>query len=743
MMQEFLLKYPPMLFDQGELVFAREWPLWASYAVLAAVAVLVLAMLVWKRRSLVWWQLGVIGLLQTAMVALVLLMIWQPAILTEQLRQGDNVVALMLDTSSSMNYSEGETARMQQAMSVINGEAIARVGSQYTLQRFVFAADARSVDSFEPLPAPTAQSSLGNSVQQVLSMSRASPLGAVVLVSDGADNAGALTQEQLAEIARFGVPVHTIGIGNERIAEDLELQDITLPGQAMPGTILTARVAIRHDEPGVARLKVYDGDNLITANEIQLQPGTGVTTAWVDVPVSDAGYRDLRFTLDARPGEQIVENNTRSRVVEVKEEKYRVLYIEGEPRWEYKFMRRALEKDPSVELVSLLRVSQNKFYRQGIHSEEELAAGFPVDKAELFGFNALIIGSIEAPVFSAEQQQLIHDFVNERGGNLLMLAGPNGLGNGGWGNAVVGEMLPVTLPADAAGFVRSKARALLSPAGVQSPMLKLSQDVEENRRLWQELPELADYQSVGALKPASTTLLNVQLDDGERPLLITQPYGRGQTFVLATGGTWRWQMSLPSEDQRHETFWRQLLREMVINTPGRFRLFTEVSGDEVRVNAELLDPDFKPARDLRLTAIVSAADGSSNTLELQPSASLPGVMTAAFTADQSGLYSIEAISRRGDEPVDAARIAVHHDAGTAEFYSLRKNNALLQQLAVATGGRNWALDELDELAQAISYSAAGITEQQLHPLWDAPLLFLLLLLLKAAEWTLRRYWKTI
>ena len=163
----------------------------------------------------------------------------------------------------------------------------------------------------------------------------------------------------------------------------------------------------------------------------------------------------------------------------------------------------------------------------------------------------------------------------------------------------------------------------------------------------------------------------------------------------------------------------------------------------MRINAELLDDNFKPERDLRLTAIVSAADGTSTTLDLQPSAELPGVMTAGFKADQSGLYSVEAISRRGDEPVDSARIAVHHDAGTAEFFSLRKNNALLQQLAVATGGRNWALDELDELAQAISYSAAGITEQQLYPLWDAPLLFLLLLLLKAAEWTLRRYWKTI
>lgn len=742
-MSEFLLKYPQLLFDQGQLVLAREWPLWIAMTLFTVTVLFITVMLLLKRKTLAYWQLAIIGILQAAMFALVLLVLWQPAILVEQLRQGDNVVALMLDTSGSMNYSESQTTRMQQAMSVVNGVAIDRIGQQYALQRFVFAADARMVDSFEPLPAPVQQSRLGESVQQVLSMSRASPLGAIVLITDGADNAGALTQEQLAEISRFGVPVHTIGIGSERIPEDLELQDITLPGQAMPGTILSARIAIRHDEPGVARLKVYDADKLITANEIQLQTGTGVTTAWVDVPVSESGYRDLRFTLDAKPGEQVTENNSQSRVVEVKEEKYRVLYIEGEPRWEYKFMRRALEQDPSVELVSLLRVSQNKFYRQGINDESELAEGFPTDKAQLFGFNALIIGSIEAPVFTAEQQQLIHDFVNERGGSLMMLAGPNGLGSGGWGNSKIGELLPASLPEADSGFVRSKARAVLAPAGMQSPVLKLDQDPVENKRLWQELPELADYQNVGAMKPASTILLNVQLEDGERPLLITQPYGKGQTWLMATGGTWRWQMSLPSEDQRHETFWRQLLRELVINTPDRFRLVTKVMGDTININAELLDDNFKPERDLKLTAIVAATDGTTTTLELQPSAVVPGVMTAEFTADQSGLYTIDAISRRNDEPVDSVRIAVHHDTGIAEFYSLRKNQALLQQLADATGGRNWPEDELDELVQAISYSSAGITEQQLYPLWDAPLVFLLLLLLKAMEWSLRRYWKTI
>ncbi|MEX2353702.1 MAG: glutamine amidotransferase, partial [Gammaproteobacteria bacterium] len=427
----------------------------------------------------------------------------------------------------------------------------------------------------------------------------------------------------------------------------------------------------------------------------------------------------------------------------VKEERYRILYVEGEPRWEYKFMRRALAKDPSVELVSLLRVSQNKFYRQGVDSPEELEDGFPVKREDLFAYHALIIGSIEAASFTPEQQLMIHDFVSERGGSLLMIAGLNGLGAGGWGNSMVSEALPARLSSSDSGLIRKRARAVLTPAGLRTAMLKLSEDADENNRLWQGLPEIADYQPVGSLKPASVSLVNVIIDGSQHPLMVAQPYGNGHSYIFATGGTWRWQMSLPHQDQRHETFWRQFLRELVINSPGRFNLLTQVVADRIRINAELRDKAFNPERELRLTAVVSPEHGENMTIELQPSPEYPGLMTGEFSADQSGLYSIEAISRREDEPVDSARVAIHHDTGTAEYFSLRRNQTLLDQLAVATGGRSWSPADIDRLEEAIRYSPAGITERDLRPVWDAPLIFLLLILLKATEWLLRRRWKTI
>ncbi len=202
-------------------------------------------------------------------------------------------------------------------------------------------------------------------------------------------------------------------------------------------------------------------------------------------------------------------------------------------------------------------------------------------------------------------------------------------------------------------------------------------------------------------------------------------------------------MSLPVADQRHETFWRQLLRELVINSPGRYRLTSNVTADHIKLTMEIRNENYEPERDLNLTAVVTPESGEVMTVELQNSQEYPGVMTGEFRADESGLYNVETITRRGDEPIDSARMAIYHDAGMSEFFSMRTNLTLLNQLADATGGRNWSPDSLDELLNAVEFSQAGITEREIRPLWDAPILFLILFGLKAIEWLLRRKWKTI
>jgi uncharacterized membrane protein len=717
---EILFKYPRSDYARSELVYTGDWPGWLLVT-LIVIAIAGITWMMYRRRRFVgaasvgaasaaihYTKLAIVGLLQVAMLAVVIWALRQPTLSTEQLRAGENAVAFVVDNSESMAYGESESRLMEAVRSL--GTSL----SQDTLlnlkvQHYELSDRARPVDSFLATEPSGAETSLAASLTDVLREARFSPLAAIVLGSDGADTSGGLSPAALAEVAGFGVPVHTLGVGREAIAEDIELVDVVLPDKALPGSTITARLSIRHDAAANTRVKVYNGDDLLESLPVELRPDASATTAWVNIELAEAGHHHIRFSVDAIPGERELRNNSRSALVEVADQSYKILYFEGEPRWEYKFMRRAVADDEDLQIASLLRVSPNKFYRQGIDTPQQLEDGFPTDRDELFAYDALIIGSVEAASLSDEQQEIIHDFVSERGGSLLMLAGPNGLGNGGWGQSGIADVLPARLPPSTTNsFFRKKAGVALTPQGAEEQMLRLADGSSANRESWQSLPEIADYQVTGTLKPAAITLVNAVTEIGQVPLLITQQFGRGHAFILASGGTWRWQMSMPVEDQSHETFWRQLLRTLVASAPHNVVL--TASGDAgntgISLRAEFRDDAFRALDDIGVTAIITHQEGDSWS-------------------------------------VDMARTSIHYESGQAEYFGFRRDSRTLMRLSEATGGRYLEPDQIDALPELLRYSRSGITETDYRPIWDAPAVFLLLLLLKGGEWLLRRRWSTI
>ena len=212
---------------------------------------------------------------------------------------------------------------------------------------------------------------------------------------------------------------------------------------------------------------------------------------------------------------------------------------------------------------------RTRFTGRAIDDPKELADGFPTTSEELFDYQAIVIGSVEANYFTPQQQELIHQFVDRRGGGLLLLGGQFSLADGGWAASGLADLLPVMLPGRKGTFHRDHATPMLTPAGAESVICRLSEDPAKNADRWKKLPYLMDYQDPGTPKPGAEVLAEMMAGGRKMPLLITQNYGRGRTAVLATGGTWRWQMSLPLGDTSHDDFWRQLLRWMVADTPGR------------------------------------------------------------------------------------------------------------------------------------------------------------------------------
>ena len=750
-MFEFFFKYSRATFERSELVFASGWPLWVLFALIAAAAVIV-GVSIWRRHSGLSPARGIaLGTLQAALLAALLVLAWRPALVTQTLRPQENTVAVLLDTSGSMLYGDGDTSRLQQAVDTLTDSALPALESQFAVNLFSFAGDLLELSTLEQLPAPGPVTHIGDALLNVLRGAQSGAIAAVVLVTDGADNSNDFDPAKIAEIASFGVPVHTVGVGAETMPNDLELEEVELPTVGLPGSTVSAQVSIRHSGARLAQLKVYDGDAILASEAIQLS-GDGVTTRWVEIEVGATGIRDLKFALDPLPGETNVINNARLRPMEVPEQRRHILYIEGEPRWEYKFIRRAIDENPAVRVVSLLKTTPNKFYRQGVESPDELVDGFPTEELELFRYDGIMIGSFEAAALSAEQHDMIREFVSRRGGSLLMLGGRRGLTDGGWGSTSVAEVLPVRLPElEGPSFVREQqARARLTPVGRTSALTQLAAGDESNEAAWSELPELADFQTVGDLKPGADTLLEAVFEDAPNrvePLLVAQRYGLGHAYVLATGGTWRWQMQLPHQDQRHETFWRQLLQAAATTAPQPVSITSDrvFYGDEstVTLRAEVRDKTYQPASDAVVTLEVSDSLSPPTLLDMTPVAGERGIYEASYETTHTGVFRFEATAKTADpgmEDLGRARFAVRREDGVVEHYRVGQNRALLERLAAATGGSYFAIADVSRLPEAVSFSEAGTVERQVLDLWNMPIVFLLLLLLKAGEWLVRLYW---
>lgn len=744
-MFEFFFNYSRTTFENGTLFFASGWPVWLLVA-LSIIGIVAFGFSVAQRReSLGIIKLGALALLQGAMLSVLLILLWQPALSTEQLRARDNAVAVVLDTSASMSYGEGEQSRLQQAVAALDEDVLVELDASLGVRLYAFADSSLAIDSLEDVPPPGAATDIGEALLGVLREAGSSALSAVILVSDGADNSEQLGSERLAQIASFGVPIHTLGVGREVIDDDVELAGIRLPADVLPGSRLNAQVSVRHAGSGEAQLKVYDGDAILAAETLQLPDRGGITTHWVEFDVGAAGVKDLRFTLDPLPGEPNVVNNAQYRVIDIPETRRSILYLEGEPRWEYKFIRRALDEESPIRLASLLRTTPNKFYRQGLDEATELEEGLPADREALFGYNALVIGSFEAAAFTSEQQEDIRDFVSERGGSLLMLGGLRGLGDGGWGNSVVAELLPTQLPpVEAQSFYRGRTKARLTEAGRESLITQLDADPQTNLELWEELPDLADFQYLAELKPGAVTLLEAEIQGTAHPLLVHQRYGLGNVYVLATGGTWRWQMQLPSEDMRHETFWRQLLQALVAGVPAPVQLradrFYYGDSTEVELRAEVRNERFESVSDADVTLTMSTAGAEPVEVDMRAVPGEPGIYAATVQAEQPGVHEFEVEAMLDEESLGTAPFAVRREDGVAEHFAIQQNRPLLERVSQLTGGQYFSLADLTDLPEAIRFSQAGIVETQVLPLWSMPINFLLLILLKAGEWVLRLYW---
>jgi hypothetical protein len=351
-----------------------------------------------------------LAILRTTLIALVIFMLLRPVVVVSSVIPRSSYVAVVVDDSLSMKLTDmpGGMTRLdavKQNLISSQGSFMIRLGEKFKTELYGFSDDLVGLKNVESLYGEGRSSDPAGAIEETVKRSAGLPLSAVVIATDGAANVTRDLEAILREMRARDVPVFTVGVGSTSRRIDAELVRLSVPRRVLVGSRLNLEAFVSLSGYGQSKvlMGIREDGRAIKTEEFNLR---GNETQNVEIEVVPATPGWHRYTVEITPldGELTVENNKQESLVEVIEGPLRVLYVEGEPRWELGKIRESLQPtEKNVTLVSLQRTGENKFYRQGIANQVELATGFPKTEEELFSYQGLVLGSVEASFFSSDQ----------------------------------------------------------------------------------------------------------------------------------------------------------------------------------------------------------------------------------------------------------------------------------------------------------------------------------------------------
>ncbi|HYV03879.1 MAG TPA: glutamine amidotransferase, partial [Blastocatellia bacterium] len=627
------------------------------------------------------------------------------------------------------------------------------LADKFKLREFKFSSSAERVNDAHELAGEGQQTNLAGAVDQASREAAGLPLSGLIVISDGASNAGggdstASLSVTLGGLRARGVPIYAIGVGQTRLIEDVELSRATAPKRVLAGSMVTAELLLRAGSRKTVKVELSEDNHLLRTQDVAVQ-ADATTVARVSFTASSPGLHRYRFTAVPSPDEPIPDNNSQELLIEVEDGRPKVLYIEGEPRWEYGKLRDAVAEEKNVVLVSVLRSADGKFYRQGVENAEELGGGFPKSEEDLFKYDAIMIGSVEATFFTFDQLKAIEQFVSRRGGALIALGGSKSFNAGGYGATPLADLLPIYLTGAGTKGEIEEFKAMPSDRGRDHPASRLVEQPDANLKAWEQMPAITLPEVITETKPGATVILEAREKNRVAPLLVEERYGRGRTLALLASDTWRWRMMLESKNSSFETFWRNLLRYLVDGVRRPVEVAAErsfyASGDPVRIRAEVADEKFISINDAQVSARVTTPSGQAVDVVLKPSVEggFEGY-AAPFHPEEDGMYRVEVTAKRpGSKQPTTAALAPGHASFLVgpvnhEAWNAAQNRELLERAASETGGKYYTADQTDRLIDDITHREGAGSFRETKDLWDMPFNFLLVLALASGEWFIRK-----
>ncbi len=652
---------------------------------------------------------------------------------------------------------------------------------------------ARAVKATEELEADGRETAIGEAITSVLSDLRSERLAAIVLITDGQNNVRSITPEKAARRCKRRapepVPVHTVLVGNPAEPKDVALDQLQAPDVAIAGDILNFDFVVSQ--------KGYDGrdaqvvlkfnDVEVRTEMVHFREPEGTDAKKLDLKREYAtrlqfkpdrpGDYSIEIRVPTLPDELTGENNVLRHRLRVIDQKIKVLYVEGYPRWEYRYFKNVLVRERSMEAQCLLLSADPGFVQESSAGTPPLFR-FPQSREDLFQYHVIIFGDVDPsatdaagqPVFPDDAFKWIKEFVEDFGGGFLMIAGESDAPKR-YADTPIADILPILIDSNPkpppGGVWGEPFRPRLTRDGRTHPVMRLEQDEQRNLALWEAtrgegnaLPGFYWFYKAPKAKPAARVLAfhpDEQNQYGNHPILVTMPYKSGTIFFVASDETWRWRAGVG--DRYFHKFWGQVVRYLAhgrFQRSKRFALATDRTryflGDDVRFTATVLDEHLQPYvpktnsegelvdPQQAVRVEVESPDGGRINVNLEALRSKPGRFEGVYRPTRTGhfkgrLLPPGAISVEEDAPMRPFDVRLP----SVELQEPRADRATLEMLAKETGGELFTLAQIDDVIDRVDPIIETIPiDSSEEYLWDRQWVLFLFIGLLTFEWVLRR-----
>lgn len=595
---------------------------------------------------------------------------------------------------------------------------------------------------------------------------------AVVIFSDFNQNAGPSPESILPGL---GVPVYTVGLGKaetEDIALEMQLPPlmkkgetasirVVLRNQLLAGRQVTVRLGVRpYGTAGAAPVAAAEsgGDasrDMEPAQTIGEQIVTltdEIRTLEFQYTPSEVGRFVFAAEVDSLPEESVTENNRVVRDNYVRDYFLRLLFIEDEPSWEWRFVKEVFHRDPLVGPEGF-----RTFLRSADPQVRERNPLFvPVlrmPRREFFSHDVVILSDVPADMLTDGFCEQLEQFVSQFGGGLVVLAGPR-FGPGEWARSSLEPMLPVQVSPQ----VRLRDRPFepaRTPEAALTDFMQLGDTPEENEKAWANLGGVPWYYPVERIRPLAGVLAAHPTDlclDGKtpQPIVAIQRYGRGEVVYIGFNEWWR--LRRKYGDLYYRRFWGQLIHRLamrhVLGTQKRFVVQTDHSryqtGDDVLLTVEAYDADFQPLSESQVPGGVlqgmigprSSSIPPGGEREIVLTQVRPGLFQARFPVFEEGEFAAKVL-----DPItqDSAAAEFQVAAQSIEMAAATRNRDLQVALARASGGRSYEITEAVRLLQDLPQDHQRETIVEEVSLWNSWAAFLAVTTALLAEWFVRKW----